>query len=136
MAHPRRRLWLIPFLCKGNQFTTINSPSHCKTFCIVHHRFLSRCRRVSKCLPGHWWDPGDPLEQHHQPGLVPSGGWQRWGDVLGVLLLGAGLQRRVEPRRPLCPSQLLTERGLPHHVSAPASRGIPRPSSAALQGMV
>ncbi len=54
--------------------------------------------------------------------------------MLGVLLPGAGLQRRLEPRRAMCAAQLRAGEGLSNHLPAAAPPGVPRPPSAALKG--
>lgn len=54
--------------------------------------------------------------------------------MLGVVLFEAKLQRRLEPRRTMCASQVHPGAGLPHHLAAAASPGVPWPPSAALKG--
>lgn len=54
--------------------------------------------------------------------------------MLGVVLLEAELQRRLEPRRPMCAPQVHPGPGLPHRLAAAASSGVPRPPSAAVKG--
>lgn len=55
--------------------------------------------------------------------------------MLGVVLLEAELQRRVEHRGAMRAPQVRTGTGLPHHLAAAAPSGVARPPSSALKGI-
>lgn len=66
--------------------------------------------------------------------MASAGGRESRCHMLGVLLLEAELQRRLEHWRALRASQLLPNEGLPHLLSTPASPGVAGPPPADLQG--
>lgn len=132
-----------PFLyprprCKGITVTLKHSEKKLWTsvqYITVFSFLLSLSRCVSESLPGDRRGAGDPQEQHHHPGVAPPGERERRGDMLGVLLLEAGLRSCVEPRRAVCSPQMHAVQRLPHHLPAPAWPGVPRPPSDALKGI-
>lgn len=76
---------------------------------------------------------GDPLEQRHRSGLAAAGGGPGRVTLLGVLLFGAVLRGRVEPRRTLCAAGLLSEGNLRHLVSSAATCRVSRAPAAPQQ---
>lgn len=55
--------------------------------------------------------------------------------MLGIVLLEAELQRRVEHRGPMRAPHVRTGTGLPHRLAAAAPSGVAWPPSSALKGI-